>query len=68
METLGAIRLWRRSVGRSEELRVTVDPLVLTGVLAKFAEGTAKLGRNQVAFKLATMRQQLDVDRAPQLD
>jgi len=47
---------------------VTVDPLVLTGVLAKFAEGTAKLGRNQVAFKLATMRQQLDVDRAPQLD
>jgi len=68
VETLGAIRLWRRSVGRSEELRVTVDPLVLTGVLAKFAEGTAKLGRNQVAFKLATMRQQLDVDRAPQLD
>ena len=64
VETLGAIRLWRRSVGRAEELRVTVDPLVLTGVLAKFAEGTAKLGGNQVAFRLATMRQQLDVDRA----
>ena len=68
VETLAAIRLWRRSVGRSEELRVTVDPLVLTGVLAKFAEGTAKLGGNQVAFRLATMRQQLDVDRTPQLD
>ena len=67
VETLGGIRLWRRSVGRSEELRVTVDPLVLTGVLAKFAEGTAKLGGNQVAFRLATMRKQLDVDRAPQL-
>ena len=68
VETLAAIRLWRRSVGRSEELRVTVDPLVLTGVLAKFAEGTAKLGGNQVAFRLATMCQQLDVDRTPQLD
>ena len=65
VETLGAIRLWRRSVGRSEELRVTVDPLVLTGVLARFAEGTAKLGGHQVAFTLATMRQQLGVDRAP---
>ena len=31
VETLGTIRLWRRSVGRSAELRVTVDPLVLTG-------------------------------------
>jgi hypothetical protein len=41
---------------------------VQTGVLAKFAEGTAKLGGNQVAFRLATMRKQLDVDRAPQLD
>ena len=68
VETLGRIRLWRRSVGKSEELRVTADPLVLTGFLAKFAEGTAKLGGNQVAFRLATMRQQLDVDRAPQLD
>ena len=33
----------------------TADPLVLTGVLAKFAEGTAKLGGNQVAFRLATL-------------
>ena len=38
VETLGAIRLWRRSVGRSEELRVTVDPLVLTGVLSSQKE------------------------------
>ena len=30
----------RKLVGRSGELRVTLDPLVLTGVLAKFAEGT----------------------------
>ena len=29
VETLGRIRLWRRSVGKSEELRVTVDLLVL---------------------------------------
>ena len=67
-ELLGSIRQWRRSVGRSEELRVTVDPLVLTGVLSKFADGASKLGGNQVAFRLATMRQQLDVDRAPSFD
>ena len=37
-------------------------------MLARFAEATVKLGGNQVACRLATMRQQLDVDRAPQLD
>ncbi|CAL1144277.1 unnamed protein product [Cladocopium goreaui] len=67
VELLGSVRQWRRSVGRSEELSVTVDPLVLTGVLSKFADGASKLGGSQVAFRLATMRQQLDVDRAPSL-
>ena len=64
-DLLGSIRQWRRSLGRSYELRVTIDPLVLTGVLSKFAEGTGKLGGSQVAFRLASMRQQLDVDRTP---
>ena len=67
VELLGSVRQWRRSVGRSEELSVTVDPLVLTGVLSKFADGASRLGGSQVAFRLATMRQQLDVDRAPNL-
>ncbi|CAL1167089.1 unnamed protein product [Cladocopium goreaui] len=67
VELLGSVRQWRRSVGRSEELSVTVDPLVLTGVLSKFADGASRLGGSQVAFRLATMRQQLDVDRAPSL-
>ena len=44
---------------------MTIDPLVLTSVLSKFADGAAKLGGSQVAFRLASMRQQLDVDRAP---
>ena len=65
VELLGSIRQWRRSLGRSGELRVTIDPLVLTGVLSKFADGAAKLGGSQVAFRLASMRQQLDVDRTP---
>ena len=65
VELLGSIRQWRRSLGRSGELRVTIDPLVQTGVLSKFADGAAKLGRSQVAFRLASMRQQLDVDRTP---
>jgi hypothetical protein len=67
-EVLNAIRIWRRSAGRSEEVNVTVDPLALAGVLAKFADSVAKLGGSQVVFRLATMRQQLDVDRAPKLD
>lgn len=46
---------------------MTVDPLVLTGVLSKFADGASRLGGSQVVFRLATMRQQLDVDRAPNL-
>ena len=58
VELLGSIRQWRRSLGRSGELRVTIDPLVLTGVLSKFADGAAKLGGSQVAFRLAPMRQQ----------
>ena len=44
---------------------MTIDPLVLTGVLSKFADGAAKLGGSQVAFRLASMRQELDVDRTP---
>ena len=32
-EVLNAIRIWRRSAGRSEEVNVTVDPLALAGVL-----------------------------------
>ena len=64
-DLLGSIRQRRRSLGRSYELRVTIDPLVLTGVLSKFAEGTGKLGGSQVAFRLASMRQQLDVARTP---
>lgn len=67
-DVFNAIRIWRRSAGRSEEVNVTVDPLALAGVLAKFADSVAKLGGSQVAFRLATMRQQLDVDRAPKLD
>ena len=62
------LRTWRRWWNRSEELGVLLpDPVVLAGVLVKASDHLAKSGA-QVAYRLATSRQQLLIDARPTLD
>ena len=67
-ELLGSIRSWRRQVGRAEELGVVLpDGFVLVGVMTRFADTLAKLGGSQLAFRMASARQELALDQRPQI-
>ena len=68
LEVAQGIRTWRRWWSRSEELGVMLpDPVILAGVLVKASDHLAKSGA-QVAYRLATSRQQLMVDTRPTLE
>ena len=67
-DVMQVLRTWRRWWNRSEELGVLLpDPVVLAGVLVKASDHLAKSGA-QVAYRLATSRQQLLIDTKPTLD
>lgn len=64
-EVLGWVRMWRRFVGRAMELDVTLpDALVLVGVLQQTSEFLSQRSP-QVAYRLNTIRQQLNLDQTP---
>ena len=66
LELLRAIKAWRRNIVRTQELGVQLpDPLVLANVLAKWADGLGKLGGGQAAYRIATLREMLDLDGRP---
>ena len=68
LEVAQGIRTWRRWWSRSEELGVMLpDPVVLAGVLVKASDHLARSGA-QLAYRLATSRQQLLVDTRPTLE
>ena len=67
-DVLGTIRLWRRWVSRALELKVAIpDPLILMQVLGKMSDAVGKIGGAQVAYRLASVRQELQVDQRPLL-
>ena len=66
-ELASNLRQWIRLLSRSEELDLVLpDPMVLAGVLGKFSDSLSKLG-TQVGFRLASTRQQLQMDSRPTL-
>ncbi len=59
------IRQWLRWLTRSEELNLALpDPMVLAGVLGRVSDTLSKSGAQvaQVGFRLASTRQQLQLD------
>lgn len=66
-DVLDWIRLWRRQVQRAQELGVSIpDGLVLLGALGRCTDLIS--GKSpQVAYRLNMVRQQLNVDQAPEL-
>ena len=65
-DLLASIRQWRRWVSRAEELAVSLpDATVLVGVMAKYCDSLSKLGGSQLAFRLASARQELQIDYRP---
>ena len=56
----------RRLMSRSLELNLALpDPIILGGVLHRFADALAKLGGTQLAYRVASVRQELAVDVRP---
>ena len=65
-DVVASIRQWRRWVSRAEELGVALpDVTVLMGVMAKYCETLGRLGGGQMAFRIASARQELCVDHRP---
>ena len=65
-ELLRAVKAWRRNIVRTQELGVQLpDPLVLANVLTKWVDGLGKLGGGQAAYRIATLREVLDLDDRP---
>ena len=65
-DLLGGLRRWRRLMSRSLELHLTLpDPIILSGVLHRFADALGKLGGTQLAYRVASVRQELGVDIRP---
>ena len=65
-DVMASLRQWRRWVGRAEELAVSLpDVTVLMGVMAKFCDTLGRLGGGQMAFRVASARQELGVDYRP---
>ena len=64
-DVLSWVRMWRRFVGRALELEITLpDALVLVGVLQQASEYLSQRSP-QVAYRLNSMRQQLNLDQTP---
>ena len=65
-DLLGGLRRWRRLMSRSLELNLALpDPVILGGVLHRFADALGKLGGTQLAYRVASVRQELGVDIRP---
>ena len=65
-DLLGGLRRWRRLMSRSLELNLALpDPVILGGVLHRFADVLGKLGGTQLAYRVASVRQELGVDIRP---
>ena len=65
-DLLGGLRRWRRLMSRSLELNLALpDPIILSGVLHRFADALGKLGGTQLAYRVASVRQELGVDIRP---
>ena len=66
-EQASALRKWIRWLGRGEELVVVLpDPMILASVLGKASDMVSK-SSGQVGFRLASARQQLQLDNRPNL-
>ena len=53
-------------MSRSLELNLALpDPIILSGVLHRFADALGKLGGTQLAYRVASVRQELGVDIRP---
>ena len=67
-DILASIRIWRRWMMRALELGVSIpDSLILVQVLTKFADAIAKVGGSQVAYRVASVRQELQIDHRANL-
>ena len=65
-EILASLRLRRRWMSRSIELQVTLpDPMVLAGVLSRYAEALGRVGGGQITYRVSTVRQELGMDLRP---
>ena len=64
--TLTALRLWRRNLGRAVELGLQLpDPLILVNLLTRWADHLGRLGGAQLNYRVASLRQQLQLDTMP---
>ena len=62
-----SLRQWLRWLTRAEELSLVLpDPMVLAGVLGRVSDTLSKSGA-QVGFRLASTRQQLQLDCRPEM-
>eukprot|EP00435_Cladocopium_sp_Y103_P074751 s9_g51.t1 len=65
-DLLSGLRKWRRLMVRSRELNLSLpDPVILTGVMGKFSDALGKHGGAQMAYRMASARQELAVDVRP---
>ena len=56
-------------MSRSIELQVTLpDPMVLAGVLSRYAEALGRVGGGQITYRVSTVRQDLGMDLRPTSD
>lgn len=66
-EHAGALRQWIRWLERGEELGIVLpDPMILSGVMSRASDVVGKAGA-QVGFRLASARQQLQLDNRPSM-
>ena len=64
-DLLTQVRLWRRWLGRAEELGLSLpDPIVLMVAVQRMIDAATKIGGPQPSFRLANARQELKVDHA----
>ena len=66
-DVLSHLRQWRRYAARARELHVQLpDALVLVHLLTTWADQLGRLGGAQVVYRLAVLRQTLQLDTVPQ--
>ena len=66
-DVLNHLRQWRRYAARARELHVQLpDALVLVHLLTTWADQLGRLGGAQVVYRLAVLRQTLQLDTVPQ--
>ena len=63
---LTALRLWKRNLGRAVELGLQLpDPLILVNLLTRWADHLGRLGGAQLSYRVASLRQLLQLDTMP---